>query len=67
MKRITEVELIRALEDAYQAGWDASGEGYNSEYPTLRADSLRRWEESRDVEIESLVKPFLTPKKAKLK
>lgn len=43
MKRITEVELIKLLEKAYQAGWDASGEGYNSEWPTLRADSLRRW------------------------
>lgn len=55
MIMLTKEQLADLLREAYQEGWDASGEGYNSEYPTLRADSLRRWEESRDADLYALL------------
>jgi hypothetical protein len=42
------------LQEAYRAGWDASGEGWNAEYP---CDGHERasWTNARDKAIESIM------------
>lgn len=43
-------------EKAYLAGWNASGEGWNGEYPENASDR-ETWRKDRDADIESLLAP----------
>lgn len=53
---LTKEQLADLLRETYRLGWDASGEGYNSEYPTLLTQrDLEYWDLARDEAIQPLV------------
>lgn len=45
---------VDRLKEAYLAGWDASGEGYNAEHP-CDAHEKPRWVADRDKAIEEIM------------
>ncbi|NPD67260.1 hypothetical protein HN018_06695 [Lichenicola cladoniae] len=51
-------EMMTALEAAYLAGWEASGEGYNSEYPSGERET-EDWKSSRDAALATITSPDL--------
>lgn len=52
-------ELKRLLEEAYYMGFDASGEGYNGEYPYgdkyQKPTDDKNWVSNRDEAIDQLM------------
>lgn len=52
---IPEEVLKDLLEQAYRAGWDASGEGWNEEYPG-DAHTRPSWLDSQQESIEELLR-----------
>lgn len=55
---MNEIQLRSLLEKAYKAGWDASGEGWNAEYPG-NAHERPGWEVERNEAIEKIIEDML--------
>ena len=47
--------LTPALQAAYRAGWDASGEGYNSEYNNQNPEADAVWVKNRDNALREVL------------
>ena len=54
MKMLTDAQLKELLEKAYLAGFLASGEGFNGEYPA-RAHEHENWQKDRDTDIAKIM------------
>lgn len=48
--------VVVELRDAYLKGWEASGEGWNGEYPAMLHET-ERWQRDRDTALGLEVKP----------
>lgn len=52
-----ELKLLEQLiEDAYDAGWSASGEGWNDEYPEFDEEQKAYWHERKAANLAAIVK-----------
>ena len=51
---ITDAQLKELLEKAYLAGWNASGEGCNGEYPGM-AHERENWQKDRDTDVAKIM------------
>ena len=54
MKMLTDAQLKELLEKAYLAGFRASGEGFNEEYPEM-AHEHENWQKDRDTGITKIM------------
>ena len=59
--RITKEQLRILLMQAYRLGWEASGEGYNAEYPgeeiLSRPPNVDHWLAHRELVLKDLLEP----------
>lgn len=54
MKMLTEAQMLKLLREAYLAGWNASGQGYNAEVSYCEPD-IADWQDNRDAAIAPLI------------